>query len=170
MANNLEALKKLLGEDRLKDTTIQTTDSGDTENPSLLNSSDIQCECKTIILKPKQAKLIVPNEAMREMEKNLVFLQKTDSFKDLALGCYWLVDDMYKFEHMGYSKEVSEENLAKLTKASKANNDESETFQESKSTSAPAPHNLRYLICADCNLCPLGWYDSTTKESYLHVW
>ena len=27
--------------------------------------------------------------------------------------------------------------------------------------------NLKYLICADCEIGPIGWYDLTTKQSYV---
>lgn len=124
----MDSLKEILGE---KFGQI-------TEDEELSNSQDIFCKCKTLILRRNQGKLILPTELMQKVDKNL------DIDKNFIRGCYWLVDDMYKFDQIGYTKEI------------KSQYDEAKT--------------LRYLVCADCNQCPLGWFDSSTKESYLYVW
>lgn len=155
-------LESILGDDRLKDITQSD------EKNCLTNSKDIYCECKTLILKSNIAKLILPTESMLELEKDMIFLNKTSDnyFKNLVRGCYWLIDDMYKFEQMGYTKEIKPESLAKLQRTNNIDNESCTNDQKS----VPAPNGIRYLLCAECNLCPLGWYDSKTKESYLHVW
>lgn len=137
-------------------------------NNQLTNAKEITCECKTVILKPDTAKLIIPSEAMLALEKNLNLQHPSQkTFGNLKRGCYWLVDDMYKFEQIGYTKEV---------KPQRQELSHSETEQEPQQQQAPPPtdlttvNGLRYLVCAECNLCPLGWFDPTTKESYLYVW
>lgn len=126
-----DELKNILGEDFLNDITAD----------ELYNSKKISCGCNTLILRPNHAKLILPSDSMKEAEKHIKFLRSNDKcFKNLTRGCYWLVDDIYKFEQIGYSKELKEKS------------------------------GLKYLFCAECDLCPLGWFDDKTKESYLYVW
>lgn len=134
MTDIQDKLKTILGENLLNDITAK----------ELYNSKKISCGCNTLILRPNHAKLILPSDSMKEAEKHLKFLQSSDEcFKNLTRGCYWLVDDMYKFEQIGYSKELKDDSV---------------------------PKGLKYLFCAECDLCPLGWFDESTKESYLYVW
>lgn len=145
MAHLQEQIRNILGDELFQ--TITTI-----SNDGLTNSKDIYCKCRTIILKPKHAKLIIPTDSMLELEKNLNLLQYMEkSVTELKKGCYWLVDDMYKFEQIGYTKEVDK-------KSAQINQDQ------------VTSDTLRYLVCAECNLGPLGWFDTTTKESYLGVW
>lgn len=136
------------------------------------NSHDITCECKTIILKQNVGKLIIPTDSMKKYESKLNFLQYNDgSFKNLKRGCYWLVDDMYKFEHIGFSKKLDSTNHPSLKQIGSTTNahDGDQQNSEPKEEVIPISH-LRYLVCADCNLGPLGWHDSNLGESYLYVW
>lgn len=145
---------------------------GQSETKEYTNSQDISCECKTIILKPNIGKLILPTESMIKYESKLNFLQYNDgTFKNLKRGCYWLVDDMYKFEHIGFSKKLDSTNhpsqkQINSAEVSATNHDVKTRTQEEV---IPISH-LRYLVCADCNLGPLGWHDSNLNESYLYVW
>ena len=50
-----------------------------------------------------------------------------------TLTRHWLVEDMFHFENVGFSKKVE---------------------------------NLQYLICADCEIGPIGWYDVTNKKEF----
>uniref|UniRef100_A0A6G1SQW1 Uncharacterized protein n=1 Tax=Aceria tosichella TaxID=561515 RepID=A0A6G1SQW1_9ACAR len=144
MDESVSRLTDILGQERLENFASPA--------PNLMNNNEIHCDCKTVILKPHNAKLIVPTGPMLEIENELRNYQKEGKiFNDIIRGCYWLVDDMYKFEHMAFTKEINEQNL------SQANN-------------PSALKGLRYLACAECNLCPLGWFDPSTKESYLHLW
>ena len=144
MDESTPKLANILGEQLLKE--IASQDS------NLTNTTEIHCHCDTLILRPNSAKLILPNDSMLNIEKELQNFQKGDKiFKDIVRGCYWLVDDMYNFEHMGYTKEINAQNTAQQSPSSILN-------------------GLRYLVCAECNLCPLGWFDPNTKESFLHVW
>lgn len=149
MESQVQKLMSILGSEFFNDitaTTSTTTTTNDSQpDTTVTNSKEIHCECKTLILRPQQAKLILPTESM--IEKNVQFLQYDgETFKRLVRGCYWLVDDMFKFEQIGYTKEIN----------GVANIKSSDT--------------LRYLVCAECNLGPLGWFDSKTNESYLYVW
>ncbi|XP_046739035.1 guanine nucleotide exchange factor MSS4 homolog [Diprion similis] len=47
---------------------------------------------------------------------------------------YWMVDDMFTFENIGFSNTVE---------------------------------NLKYLICADCEIGPVGWHNLTDQKSYI---
>lgn len=142
-----EVISKLidvLGEDRLYQIITRNSDK--------TNNNDIYCHCNTLILRPNSAKLVIPNDSMLAVESELKNSQTGDTlFKDIVRGCYWLVDDMYKFEHIGYTKEMNSKNIPQHIVSSTLN-------------------GLRYLVCAECNLCPLGWFDPKTNESYLHVW
>lgn len=169
MAQEFTKLKAILGDQYLDENTVRETDEEESQSS---NSKNISCVCGTLILKPNVAKLILPSESMLEVEKDLKLLHHSDAqFKNLTRGCYWLVDDMYKFEQIGYTKEINAENLRRLNQdggqADHPKRDEVETAP----ISVPATvAGLRYLACAECNLCPLGWYDPRTKESYLYVW
>lgn len=182
---NHETLKKLegiIGEDRLKKITSLDTDDVDDSNSSYSNSCEINCDCGTLILRPNHAKLILPSDPMLEVENELKFFQPRDRlFKYIIRGCYWLVDDMYKFEQMGYTKVINAQNLkTPASNAGESNSTSDTTNQPSgqdalsnndkQSNTSKVLDGLRYLACAECNLCPLGWFDPKTKESYLHVW
>lgn len=181
MTDILCKLKDIIGEQRLKEITIEGEDEIESRNDdrsvNLINAKEISCECKTLILRPKHATLIVPSDSMLEIEKRLSFLQHSDKFfKNLVRGCYWLVDDMYKFEQISYTKEIKVENQAKSshTQGQQDGQQQSQTtskFQLSgEGDTSLVLNGLRYLACAECNLCPLGWFDPKTKESYLYVW
>lgn len=146
MDETIAKLSAVLGDDLLE--KIASRDSTD----SLNNSCEIRCDCDTIILKPNTAKLIPATDSMLDVERELSNYQTSGRIlEEIVRGCYWLVDDMYKFEHMGYTKEINAQNLSQTSNSSILN-------------------GLRYLACAECNLCPLGWFDPNTKESYLHIW
>ena len=46
---------------------------------------------------------------------------------------HWLVEDMFHFENVGFSKTVQ---------------------------------NIKYLICADCEIGPIGWHDVNNKKEF----
>lgn len=135
------------------------------------NLRDITCECETLILRSNVAKLILPTEPMIKYESRLNFLQYNDgTFKNLRRGCYWLVDDMYKFEHIGFSKKLNSTNHNRPDSADRQINP-SDDCKDAIDINETIPiSHLRYLVCADCNLGPLGWHDSNLNESYLYVW
>lgn len=49
------------------------------------------------------------------------------------LSIHWLVEDMFHFENIGFSKTVD---------------------------------SLQYLICADCEIGPIGWRDTTDNNKF----
>lgn len=175
MTQSLDRLKEILGEARLQELTEEEHQHDTKTPPVLINSKQIFCECKTLILRPNHAKLILPSDYMLEVEKSLKFLQHSDTlFKNLVRGCYWLVDDMYKFEQIGYTKEI-DSMLAQETKTTTESSEQKEAQHQppdnaSFHSTSTVANGLRYLACAECNLCPLGWFDPTTKNSYLYVW
>jgi hypothetical protein len=120
--------------------------------PSLMNNNEIHCDCNTVILKPNNAKLIVPAGTMIAIDNELQNYQKGDKiFKDIIRGCYWHIDDVYKFEQMAFTKKINEQNLP-------------------HTNNSGALTGLQYLACAECNLCPLGWFDPSTNGSFLNLW
>lgn len=176
-------LKSILGEDFFDEiTTKDVADGQDSSDSEITNSKKIFCECNTLILRPSTAKLIPSSDSMKDAEKHLKFLQSSDKcFKNLTRGCYWLVDDMYKFEQIGYSKEIvfgqQQQPIENATKkeddleSSHLSTQKSDNTQQPEpQSSSSAPKRLRYLFCAECDLCPLGWHDDKIKESYLYVW
>lgn len=182
MTDTLAKLKEILGEGRVKELTIEDEEKKDSEAPSLVNAKEIFCECNILILKPLNARLILPTESMLEVERDLKCLQHSDRIsKTLAHGCYWLVDDMYKFEQMGYTKEFNfkdqqggsyekREEPPSSSSSQDKNEQQQVQFQTVDDKKQLNSSTIRWLACAECNLCPLGWYDSKTKESYLYVW
>lgn len=50
-----------------------------------------------------------------------------------TLTAHWLVDDMYTFENVGFSKDVGK---------------------------------IKYLICADCEIGPIGWHNLDNKKCF----
>lgn len=49
------------------------------------------------------------------------------------LSSYWLVDNMFTFENVGFSNTVG---------------------------------TIKYLICADCEIGPIGWHDVTNSKAF----
>lgn len=54
---------------------------------------------------------------------------ETEVFKD-----FWVVDDMFTFENIGFSNTVGD---------------------------------FKYLICADCDMGPIGYHIISTKKNYI---
>ena len=53
-----------------------------------------------------------------------------------TLSDYWMVEDMFTFENIGFSNTVG---------------------------------STKYLICAECEIGPIGYHDIITKKSYIAV-
>lgn len=169
-----EKFSEILGGEFFQENVTQTHESCGDETPiNFTNSKEIYCLCKTLILRPKHAKLIIPSESMLELEKSLNLLQYVNKpVETLKRGCYWLVDDMYKFEQIAYTKEVNKSNQH-LPNNNHNESEQSQVQNDSDNQTgvmSTASGTLRYLACADCNLGPLGWFDATVQESYLFVW
>lgn len=175
MSGTKAELEGALGSERLNDIACpQEPEDGDGAD-SLTNAKEISCECKTLILRSRHAKLILPSESMIEVEKHLNFIQHSDKmFKNLTKSCYWLIDDMYKFEQISYTKEIKTQIPPTSgpgdTGAATGDSVDASVDRVGPETIATKLPGLRFLACAECNKCPLGWFDPRTKESYLYVW
>lgn len=172
MDETIPKLRGIIGDECLSQITTHHPTSDESD---LANSKEIFCDCKTLILRPNHAKLILPTKSMLEVERELKFFQQGDKlFKNIIRGCYWLIDDMYKFEQMGYTREINAQNLKRPPNNNANTSDDQNSTEQNNDKSTQSTTNalngLRYLVCAECNLCPLGWFDPKTKESYLHVW
>lgn len=168
-------LEDILGPERLNDIAILESDEDKTGETveTLTNAKEISCDCKTLILRPKHAKLILPSLSMIQVEKVLNLQHSDKMFKNLVKSCYWLVDDMYKFEQISYTKEVNTQ--IQSTSPQEGSSTQGDSINDSSEQTGPATiasklPGLRFLACAECNKCPLGWFDPGTKESYLYVW
>ena len=53
-----------------------------------------------------------------------------------SLFQFYLVEDMFDFDNLGFSKTVGD---------------------------------IKYLICADCEIGPIGWHSIETRKSYVAV-
>lgn len=96
------------------------------------NSKLIVCQrCPSKILRPRLGNY-------QEIEFNLPYMTKKPNVGDTSDGellkQFWAVDDIYKFENMGFSNTVGD---------------------------------TKYLVCADCEIGPLGWHNLQTKVSYV---
>lgn len=96
------------------------------------NSKLLVCQrCPSKILRPKQGNY-------QEIQFFLPCVKKKPNLGDPSDGelltQFWAVDDIYKFENMGFSNTVG---------------------------------TTKYLVCADCEIGPLGWHDLQTKMSYV---
>lgn len=175
MSETVKKLEELLGRDRL---ASMADLNSETSESTLQNLNEIYCECKTLILRPNNAKLVVSDHRISKFEKEVSFMQSDDkSFKNLTRGCYWLVDDMYKFEQMGFTKEVPRKEVRIQDISGETTNcpdkktgAEKSQEPEGLESRTPLPEGFRYLACAECNVCPLGWFNPNSKESYLYVW
>ena len=103
------------------------------------NSKSIVCQfCDSKVLTPDMASLRRLNghflPAMRQ-KKSIATGNNDSGLEGETLDDFWLVEDMFHFENVGFSKAVD---------------------------------NVKYLICADCEMGPIGFHDpSAPKEFYV---
>lgn len=67
------------------------------------------------------------------MKKKTSISQSEGTLDGDTLTAHWLVDDMYTFENVGFTKDVGK---------------------------------VKYLICADCEIGPIGWHCLDDKKSF----
>lgn len=60
--------------------------------------------------------------------------QSVDELENENFHEFWIIDDMYTFENIGFSNTVG---------------------------------NYKYLICADCEMGPVGYHNTSTKKNYV---
>ncbi|KAK6174532.1 hypothetical protein SNE40_017789 [Patella caerulea] len=94
------------------------------------NKTNIYCQrCPSLVLSSEQALLT-------EKEFYLPFMHKKkdkEPFDGETLKDYWVVQDMYTFDNVGFSNTVG---------------------------------TTKYLICADCEIGPIGWHDTNDKKAF----
>ncbi|XP_066559592.1 guanine nucleotide exchange factor MSS4 [Amia ocellicauda] len=101
------------------------------------NSKTVLCQrCGSKVLCPGVAlftekELFLP--AMRKKLGSAGGAQVEGEVDGDTLTAHWLVDDMYAFENVGFTKDVG---------------------------------NVKYLICADCEIGPIGWHCVEDKKSF----
>ncbi|XP_013393132.1 guanine nucleotide exchange factor MSS4 [Lingula anatina] len=94
------------------------------------NSLTLQCErCGCVVLRPGSAKFVQKELFLPHMKKKA---EGTDPNGETLSDC-WLVDDMYTFDNVGFTKNVG---------------------------------TSKYLICADCEIGPIGWHDVNIKNEF----
>ena len=110
-------------------------------NESGKNSQSVVCQfCDSKVLTPDIATLTRLNghflPAMRQKKSIAVTAgdsQGNEGLEGDALDDFWLVEDMFHFENVGFSKAVN---------------------------------NVKYLICADCEMGPIGFHDPASPKEF----
>ncbi|KAM7352914.1 RAB interacting factor STRAT [Cochliomyia hominivorax] len=97
------------------------------------NKQNVRCRyCNSLILKDQQGlyeKSQFDLPLMHQKNTKDVHSIETESLED-----FWLVDDMFTFENVGFSNTVDQR---------------------------------KFLICADCDMGPVGYHDLNTKKCYI---
>lgn len=75
----------------------------------------------------------VPRQLFLPSMKKKTALLASSSPDGDVLQDHWLVDDMFSFENIGFTKDVG---------------------------------NVKFLICADCEIGPIGWHCLDDKKSF----
>ncbi|XP_048879842.1 guanine nucleotide exchange factor MSS4 [Brienomyrus brachyistius] len=101
------------------------------------NTKSVLCQrCGSKVLCPGTAlfaekELFLPS--MRKKTESESIALTEGSVDGDTLTAHWLVDDMYSFENVGFTKDVGK---------------------------------VKYLICADCEIGPIGWHCLDDKKSF----
>uniref|UniRef100_A0A3B5MKC0 Guanine nucleotide exchange factor MSS4 n=1 Tax=Xiphophorus couchianus TaxID=32473 RepID=A0A3B5MKC0_9TELE len=114
-------------------------------SPSRKDSSDLVSEdgknIKSVLCQRCGSKVLCPGMAVfAEIELFLPSMRKKSSLSNTegsvdgdTLTAHWLVDDMFSFENVGFTKDVGK---------------------------------IKYLICADCEIGPIGWHCLDDKKKF----
>lgn len=109
-------------------------------NESLRNTKTVVCQrCGSKVLLPGigvliQKELFLPS--MRKKDAVLdgdVVAPPVNEVDGDALHDHWLVENMYAFENVGFTKNTG---------------------------------NIKYLVCADCEIGPIGWHCTDDTKSF----
>jgi hypothetical protein len=96
------------------------------------NGSSIVCQrCGSVILRPNLAVFTQKEMFLPSMRKKSDASGGDNDGETLIE--FWVVDNMYTFENIGFSNTVG---------------------------------TMKYLICADCEIGPVGWHDITDKTAF----
>lgn len=108
-------------------------------DPSLVsedgkNVKAVLCQrCGSKVLCPGTAVFAEKELFLPSMRKKTSIGQSDGTLDGDTLMAHWLVDDMYTFENVGFTKDVGK---------------------------------VKYLICADCEIGPIGWHCLDDKKSF----
>uniref|UniRef100_A0A4W5KXR0 Guanine nucleotide exchange factor MSS4 n=1 Tax=Hucho hucho TaxID=62062 RepID=A0A4W5KXR0_9TELE len=98
------------------------------------NIKSVLCQrCGSKVLCPGMAVFAEKALFLPSMRKKTTITQSEGSVDGDTLTTHWLVDDMYTFENVGFTKDVG---------------------------------RIKYLICADCEIGPIGWHCLDDKKSF----
>ncbi|CAO1355102.1 unnamed protein product [Diamesa hyperborea] len=98
------------------------------------NISNVRCQfCNSLILCKESGKFIKIDFKLPLMHQKQT-KTATDELESEEYKEFWIIDDMFTFENIGFSNQVG---------------------------------NYKYLICADCEMGPVGYHDIETKKCYI---
>uniref|UniRef100_H3AVW4 Guanine nucleotide exchange factor MSS4 n=1 Tax=Latimeria chalumnae TaxID=7897 RepID=H3AVW4_LATCH len=98
------------------------------------NSRAVLCQrCGSKVLSAGSALLATKQLFLPSMKKSSALSSGGSGVDGEELQEHWLVDDMFTFENVGFTKDVG---------------------------------NIKYLICADCEVGPIGWHCLEDKKSF----
>ncbi|XP_029357717.1 guanine nucleotide exchange factor MSS4 [Echeneis naucrates] len=98
------------------------------------NNKSVLCQrCGSKVLGPGMALFAEKELFLPSMRKKTSLKTTEGSVDGDTLNAHWLVDDMFSFENVGFTKDVG---------------------------------NIKYLICADCEIGPIGWHCLDDKRSF----
>lgn len=141
-----------------------------TTNSDGYNAKNIRClRCSSLILQDGVALLIRDENSIRVP---LPSIRKEDDGRLEDVTSFWAIDDIYLFENLGFSKTTSSDGVTFPSASENQVNSSSNDAISSSSTPAAATacstsNELKYLMCADCDLGPIGCQDLQTKKSYV---
>ncbi|XP_002737952.1 guanine nucleotide exchange factor MSS4-like isoform X1 [Saccoglossus kowalevskii] len=87
-----------------------------------------RCQCK--VLRPNLGQHVQKELFLPHMKKKS---EQQGAMDGETLKEFWVVDDMYTFENVGFTNTVND---------------------------------IKYLICADCEVGPIGWHDLSKKKEF----
>lgn len=121
------------------DSNQSSRSEGSAEQSSLVseegkNMKSVVCQrCGSKVLCAGTAVLTEKELFLPSMRKKNNINQADGTLDGDTLTAHWLVDDMYTFENVGFTKDVGK---------------------------------VKYLICADCEIGPIGWHSLDDKKSF----
>ncbi|XP_030076688.1 guanine nucleotide exchange factor MSS4 [Microcaecilia unicolor] len=97
------------------------------------NMKAVLCQrCGSKVLLPGSARYCRKELFLPSMKKKNALVADNSPGGEM-LTDHWLVDDMYTFENVGFTKDVG---------------------------------NIKYLVCADCEIGPIGWHCLEDRKSF----
>lgn len=117
-----------------------------------LNSKTLKCprsECRSVILKPRHAKWTTTDS-----KYTLPSFRKDAATSTTKPTDFWVLHDMMSFENIGFSKTVAQDGSIVPTDAT-----------SSEEPVVNFPPGVKFLSCADCDVGPLGYHDTSYTNS-----